>query len=153
MVGTRRFPIDLDQTLSGNALTLTLVAHGEEAEQERYTVSDKEFDLIQADVDVFAPPVPLLRFPSAPGARWDWAGVIREGTDGRDATAHVDSAADYLKSPDGLVTAEKVEVKLAISSGSAVPAERTLSFWFAPKLGLVKREFGAGTTRLPTDWE
>lgn len=142
-------PVTVTQSSSGDTLRVSIATHGEDLEHETYRLNDAEFDLVSSDSDKFAPAIPLLKFPSSPGASWDWKGELEEGSMRRKATAHIGTSLDKVRTAAGFVPAEKVLVKLAIDSGTPVPSQRELSFWFTEQDGLVQREFGAGSARGP----
>ena len=51
-----------------------------------------------------------------------------------------------------LADALLVEVDISMESGAAnAPATRQLMFWFVKGKGLVKRDFGASTSRVPAE--
>jgi hypothetical protein len=43
----------------------------------------------------------------------------------------------------------RAHVALVLDTGSPEPAKRELMFWFVPKKGIIKRDFGAISTREP----
>ena len=146
-----KLPVTVIHSITGDTVQVSINTQGEELEQEQYRLTDSEFDLVRADTDVFSPPIPLLKFPSSPGPSWDWKGTAKEGATDRSATAAVASSQLVLLFGDTRERVDKVIVHLSIDSGTPVPAKRDLSFWFIEGRGLVKREFGAGSTRSPLD--
>lgn len=152
VVGGTGLAVKVDAVPAGSMTDLVVSAHGEEVERERYLLSGSDFSLVKTDTDEFIPPLPLLHLPQSTGQTWDWKGQLREETT-RNASAHITTAGDRLPVDGGPTDAERVVVDLSIDSGSTTPAKRTLTFWFTPENGLVKREFGAGSTRQPLEPE
>jgi hypothetical protein len=151
LIGGTKISVSVEAKASGDEITVKINTHGEEIEEEKYVLNASELDLLRADTDEFTPPIRLLKFPASGNESWDWSGTSKEGTTGRSATAHVTSYPDKLVVGGVSKATLAVQVQFSISSGMASPAQRTLTFWFAEPGGLIKREFGAGTTRQPAE--
>jgi hypothetical protein len=150
-MGGTKIPVSLRRIGTGEDFGYSLLAHEEEIEREQYRLSDKEFDLVTADSDKFQPPLPLLRFPMKTGDSWEWKGTMKEGETDRPTTARITSFSTDLVLANLHNQAVKIVADLSISSGTPVPAQRTLTFWFTAEGGVVKREFGAGSARMPAE--
>ncbi len=151
VLGGLNAPVSIVQTIKANEMTLDLRSHGESLETETYAVSSDSFSLRQAGGESFDPPLPLLKFPMNVGASWTWKGNMWSGL-ARSAQATVLTKADRVYGPAGRQDdAILSEVRLTMDSGTRSPAERRLAFWFVKNMGVVKREIGSGSTRLPVD--
>jgi len=145
-------PVKVNAKKTGDILDLRFISHDEEIESERYRYSDREFDLVQAAEDTFTPPIPLLKFSFTTGDSWDWKGTLKEGNATRSASAQIRTSFDRVQIKTLWTDCAKSDVLLSIDSGTAAPATRQLSFWFAAGQGPFKRTFGLGSTRtLPED--
>lgn len=92
--------------------------------------------------DFFEPPIPLLKFPMTVGDQWTWTGENLSG-DLHKASAKITTSEQP--------TTVRVQVELALDSGTGVPAKRTMTFVFAPGRGVVRREIGESSTRIPAE--
>lgn len=143
-------PIELQLKRKGSEIHYLLLASGQQIEEEIYELGPSELLLRNASGESFTPPIPILRFPMSAGRSWDWSGKMASGpTPPRQASAQVTSEGVTLNVPGGPYSSVLVRVKLEIESGGPSAAERHLSFWFAQRAGLVKREFGSSSTREP----
>jgi hypothetical protein len=144
-------PVTVEREQANGAVTFSLVGeHGQMIEEERYVSNSTEFSLAQAAGEFYEPPITLLKFPMNVGDSWEWQGTMRAGNISREASASI------LSSPGEVVIAGqreavKIRVDLEMESGGPETAKRTLTFWFVPQQGLVKREFGAGSSRIPSE--
>jgi hypothetical protein len=136
------------QRSEGN-IELQFICFDRALDEERYSFDDTAFRYVGSVEDTFEPGIPLLRFPLEVGDEWTWAGTNQFGGQERAATADVTTSQDRLNTVAGEYGTVKVAVQLSIESGSAKPVSRLLTFWFAPKRGVVRREFEWSTTREP----
>ncbi|MCB8933193.1 MAG: hypothetical protein M9921_12755 [Fimbriimonadaceae bacterium] len=147
LAGTE-LPVEVKRRMDGNEVVIELWAHGEVVQQERYLSTKDAFNLAMAGGERYDAPLPLLKFPMNVGDAWEWKGQLSAGDIHRTATAKIttSSAQVYVPEPE---TAVKVSVEMSLDSGAPTPAKRTLTFWLVEGRGVVKREFGAGSTREP----
>lgn len=147
LAGTE-IPVEVKRRSEGTEVILELWAHGEIVQQERYQSLQDAFSLKMAGGEHYEPPLPLVKFPMEIGANWKWEGQMVAGERSHKAQGTVTTRAEqvYAPAPESAV---KVEVALELDSGGPVPAKRTLTFWFVEGRGVVKRAFGAGSTREP----
>jgi hypothetical protein len=141
-------PVDVKTKASPQEFDIDLWYQGELFEEEQYHVTPDEFQLVNSASETYSPPIPLLRFPMNVGDVWKWSGQMITGPVGRGAKATIrtqDDKVDMGAATDALM----VEVDLSIESGASEPAMRRLTFWFVKGKGLVKRQFGDSTSRLP----
>lgn len=141
-------PVDLKTKASAQDFDIDLWYQGELFEEEQYRSTADQFQLVNAAGETYAPPIPLLQYPMNVGDAWKWSGQMITGPVGRGAKATIrtqDDKVDMGAPTDAL----RVEVDLSIESGASEPAMRRLTFWFVNGKGLVKRQFGDSTSRLP----
>lgn len=142
-------PVQLKRTENQDTVSFQLVAHGEVLEEETYTFHDGDFNIASAAGESYQPAIMLLKFPMSVGDHWDWKGKMGAGEIMRDATAAVTTSGETINLPGVSGPAIKVNVRLQMESGGPQPAVRDLTFWFMKGKGIVKREFGASSTRQP----
>lgn len=142
-------PVDLRSVSKADKFTIELVAHGEVIELERYADGGASFGLVEIGGQVFAPELPLLRYPFNPGNSWDWKGKLGMANWATNCSGKVSTSSERLNLPGGPYDTVKVSVKLAIDNGPGRPAERTLEFWFKPAGGIIKRQIHMSSTREP----
>lgn len=142
-------PVDLQTKQDGDQFGISLLYNQELFEKELYQNSGETFGLVNAAGETYKPPIPLLQFPMHVGDTLNWNGTMFTGPAGRDAKATIRSRDDKVDMGDAQTDALRVDVDLEISSGANVPANRHLAFWFVKGKGLVKREFGSSTSRVP----
>ena len=141
-------PVEVKRENADGNFALKFWYQGAELEKEVYRSKSNEFDLVNAAGEDYSPPLPLLMFPMHAGDSWKWSGQMLIGPTGRNATAIISTREDKIDTgtmSDALV----VEVDLSIDNGAPTPATRQLMFWFVKGLGVVKRDFGASTSRMP----
>lgn len=149
-IGQTTLSIVADQTVSNGNVTINISADGEPVESERYVVTDSDLQLQTGSDATFEPPLPILKIPSGAGQNWTWSGTMEEGQRKRQASATVSTSSKGLELNGAEQPCIVSQVRLSIDNGTPVPAQRVLTFWFS-KNGLVKREFGMGTTRTDAD--
>ena len=143
-------PVAIEVKASGDQTRFDLVAHGETIEKEIYGNGPSGYSIIEAGGESYVPPVPILRFPLDVGDRWKWSGTASSGPIRHQATAEISTSREELNVPGGPYSTVRVKVELKFSgTGAAQPTVRNLDFWFAPGKGVVKRQFGASSTREP----
>lgn len=146
-------PVAVESTRQGEFFTIQVTAYGEVLETERYRLHDGQFALTEALGETYSPEAPLLGKGTNSDTVWKWSGKIRSGGIDRKAAGEIfgkEIALELVgyKGPGRLVTMD-----LEIESGERVLAERRLSFFFAKGKGLLKREFGQASTRMPAEPE
>ena len=124
-------------------------SNGVVLENEVYEYDVKSFRFMGKSSDQFTPGIPLLHFPLNLGDDWTWSGTNHFGKTDRKASATIKTREEKLNTVAGEFGTVRVDVSLSIESGSAKPVERLLSFWFAPRKGIVRREFENDYTREP----
>lgn len=143
-------PVDLKTKSVGQEFDIDLWYQNELFEEEQYKVTPDGFQLVNAAGETYSPPIPLVKFPMNVGDVWKWSGQMITGPVGRGAKALIrtqDDKVDLGSPTDALM----VQVDLSIESGASEPAMRHLTFWFVKDKGLVKRQFGDSTSRLPAN--
>lgn len=146
-------PVEVRASSQGEYLTFQLVAHDVVLEEERYRRRQDGFDLIAAAGEAYSPPLPLLKFPMSVGDSWEWKGKLEIGAPPTPARAVVSTSSEPLNVSSRSDSSLKVHVRLQIEGGGPKPAERSLSFWFVPGKGLLRREFGQSSARIPPEPE
>lgn len=148
LAGTR-IPVDVKTYRRAKEFVIELSTFGEVMETEKYISSPEEFAVREALGEVFDPAITLLKPGLELNEKWRWSGSISSGGVDRKAAAEV-FMAEAAASPDTLqFDSIKVIVLLKIDSGEGLSAERGLAFYFVPNKGLLRRDFGHGSTRLP----
>ena len=142
-------PVDLQTKATNDDFAIDLWYKGTLFEEEQYKATADSFSLVNAAGETYSPPIPLVRLPMNVGDSWKWDGQMITGPVGRHATATVRTQDDKVQIGDTQSPALMVEVDLAMDSGGPQPAMRRLTFWFVKDRGLVKRQFGDSTSRLP----
>lgn len=145
--------VQAETVVEGDEMTILLTAFGEVLERERYRFGATEFTLVEAAGESYKPALPLMQFPFTVGSAWKWEGDVLLGERPIPAMAKISSETDSvtLEGFDG--EAVRINVALSIESGGPNPAERTLTFWFVPGKGILKREFGKASSRMPAPLE
>ena len=115
-------------------------------EREVYEVNDTLVALKQAGGETYSPPLPILKAPMDIGDTWQWSGTMSFGDVSHNATASIATTKDTI-----IAYPLKVTVSLQSESGGLTPATRSLTFWFGPGQGVVRREFGAASGRRPVE--
>jgi len=145
-------PVEVVQSDQGGDLKLQLEAYGQVFEREQYKYDDKSFNLVDAAGESYEPPLPLLKFPMRVGDTFTWKGRMTAGTAPHEAEAKISISTDKLiGTATGPQECILVVVDLSIESGASKPATRKLRFWFVKDKGLLKRQFGIGSTREPVE--
>ena len=144
-------PVEVSQKLNGKEMTVELLSYGQVFEKEIYRAEDDSFCLVDAAGEKYTEPLPLLKFPMNVGDGWRWTGTMTSGSEPHKASARVSTSTEQLLLPSGPAESVLVVVDLEIDGGSPTPATRKLRFWFAMGKGLVKRQFGIGSSREPTE--
>ncbi len=142
-------PTDLRTEKAPGSVRFYFMLHGSSIDEEFYTYDDSYFRYTGNRQEEFDPGIPLLKFPFTVGDKWDWSGKYRTGGTERDATAQISTSPVKLTTVGGAFSTVRVEVALSFESGGAERAKRKLTFWFAPKRGVVRREIQDGMTREP----
>lgn len=143
------FEVDLATRKDKNRFQIMLSKDGVEFDREEYVDAYNGFKLAEAAGETYSPPIDLLRYPTKLGDSWDWSGEIRLVDDARKANAHIETMEETQYIGEVPVKAVKVRVELKFETAPEVHAERTLTFWFAPKRGLFKRQYDTVSVREP----
>lgn len=149
ILGGTEVPVRLEAQQERNRFKVSVLAKGAVVEVEDYVIDDRTFRFSGVGGETFSPPITLLTFPMRSIGEWTWGGTIVSDPISRAAQATITSTDETINTPAGQFEAVKVEVLLAIDAGAPSPAQRKLTFWFVPQKGLIKREFGASSTRIP----
>ena len=80
-------PVELQETRSGNSLTLNWMADPEGktggdpviVESEKYRFSDSYFAFAGTDHEQYDPPIPLVKYPLEVGSTGEWSGLVTLG--------------------------------------------------------------------------
>ncbi len=129
--------------------TLFFESNGAVLDEERYAHDETTFRYLGNQDEGFEPGITLLRFPFDVGEEWTWSGTYRLGPESRKAEATCKSSSQRLNTVAGEFATVRIAVELKIESGAKDPVTQKLTFWFAPKRGVVRREFQYSTTREP----
>jgi len=148
LYGSIVIPVEVKIDKSAEDMTISLISREALLDTEKYRTAEKEFDVVNAAGEDYSPPIPLLKFPMNIGDSWSWKGQMVTAPTSRKATAVITTTDDQVDmgSP---ADALRVDVTLSMESGASAPAMRTLTFWFVKGKGIVKRDFGANTSRVP----
>lgn len=140
--GGIEIPVEMTTKWDGDLVSISLTTHGQVVEEEVYSFADNSVLLREAASETYRPPLEVLRAPFKFGASWEWKGTVSFGEVERKADAKIFANQDTM-------FPIRVTAELNIDGGGLQPARRILTFWFEPGKGVVKREFGAGLTRIP----
>lgn len=141
--------VQINHEVSGNDVTLRLMALDEEIEVEKYRTDGSRFALVQAASERFEPPLPLLEFPVTKDQKLVWKGKLIIGEIGKDSSATTTITKDFLNEKGFSGEAVKSSIELLFDGGGPKESVRELTFWFVPGKGIVKRTFDKGSTRVP----
>lgn len=144
-----RLPVQVRARRDQGYFTLELVSHDEVLEAERYLATEKGLWLFEATRERYDPPLPLVKYPLRIGDTWEWSGTLDTGNITHKARASVMTDQDRLNVEGFDDDAVRVRAELTIEGGGQKPAERTLTFWIVPGKGILRREFGQASTRIP----
>jgi hypothetical protein len=143
---------DAEMKVSGEARVLSVAKDGAVIDEESYIVKSDGVYLARkgtAGGDTFEPPIPLLKYPSKVGDKYEWTGTVSSGGPDRiKSEASITTSAESLSLATGTHEAVRVSIALLIHDGPK-PAERKMSFWFVKGQGPVKRDFGTNQVRVP----
>lgn len=142
-------PVQVAMQKKAGTTKFSLSAHGVVLEEEAYQEDEGGFRLVGAGGERYDPPITLIPQPHRAGEQSKWVGQIVIGLLAIDAKATMSSARETLNAPGGPYDALRVDVRLYLDGGEPQPVTRDLRFWFAKGKGIVKREFGSGSTREP----
>lgn len=142
------YPVEVRRNVSGERITFDFLSHGEAVDRETYVLDTHAFQIVQGAGLTYEPAIPLVLFPMSVGDQWEWKGEVLDGSDRQAAKASMTSETESLNLESGFYDGFKVSVSLKLGS-SEPPIEKRMSFWFVPKQGIVKREFGTTSTRGP----
>jgi hypothetical protein len=152
LLGGVRIPVKVARKEEDGRIMILLEAHGQVIDEEYYLQTAEGFLLVRAGEETYDPPVPLLRPQMRTDETWQWSGSMTAGQ-ARPASAKVTNSVETLFVGGESLPAVRVDVGLEFESGGPAPAVRTLSFWFAKDRGLLKREFGSHSSRVPPGTE
>ena len=146
-----KWPVKVSQKQEGDFLQIDLLGHGQVIESERYKSTGEEFSLVTAVGEEFSPPVPLVKYGMRVGETWKWEGKTHTGPAEHAATAKVVTSSESLPIKGQTVAnVIRIDVILAFDSGIPdKPAERKLSIWIAPEMGVVRRSYDNYSVREP----
>jgi hypothetical protein len=126
---------------------VTLEHHGEIYDEEVYKESPSHFSLFEAAGERYSLPIPLLKFPLTVGQSWTWEGSAEAAGEAVTATAVITTSEEQVYVCGVPVQSVKSHVQLRIGGPTATIREMT--FYFAPKRGLFKRQYGTISIREP----
>lgn len=149
LAGGEPLKVDVEATRDGQNLQIDLVSHGEAIETETYSITPTSFNLVEAAGESYEPVLPLLKFPLTVGNQWSWKGQIVLSSADIPAEATVTTATEPLGLEGYPLEAVQISVTLEIGDPLARAAKRVLNFWVAPGYGVIKREFGLASSRIP----
>ena len=146
-------PVQVKTERNSNLFTIDLVTHDEIFDTEEYVNTSDGFAVKSVAGTEFDPPLPLLKFPLVVGAETlTWSGVLSADVEPHQGTAQVTTSTDSLTVGLSSVPTVRVQVSIVLDSIKVgESAERQLNFWFEPKKGLIKREFGTTSSREPVE--
>ncbi|MBS1708362.1 MAG: hypothetical protein JSS65_06515 [Armatimonadetes bacterium] len=144
------FPVQMKSSDAAGTLEFKLTAHGEDLMTETYKHDGASFSFVGSTGETYEPPIPLMSFPLNSTERKSWKGTIKVGDATEPGEATITSTKDNLNLAGGKFdSVVKIEVALSYKGGGKTETHRALKFWFAPKKGMVKREFGMSSSREP----
>lgn len=133
-----------------DGIQFLLVKGDEVLDRETYVLDDDAFRIRLAAGVQYEPPIPLIEFGKRIGDEWGWQGHVLMGAERLSAAAAVSTAEEDINLAGAFDRGLRVRAILEIDGpASDHKLQRALTFWFAPRRGLVKREFGTTSTRMP----
>lgn len=147
LAGTK-YPVEVLRTANKEHISFEFAKDGETIDREVYVLNGDGFQVSQCAGLSYQPPIPLVLFPMNVGDRWEWSGEVLAGSERQSATASMRSQSESLNLESGFYDGFKVEVDLKFGQPGP-PLDKRMAFWFVPKQGIVKREFGSTSTRGP----
>ncbi len=148
LAGTQ-IPVVIEEVREPKKLTLKIKTNGALIEDEVYEFDETGFRFLAGPGVAFSPAIPLIRYPVKSGETWKWAGTMNQSDSSYKATADITAKNETLNIPAGKFETLYVEVNMRLEVGTPEPAIRLLKFWFVPNQGVLRREFGASSTREP----
>lgn len=143
-------PVSLHSETEGRNLTLAWkTADGALVEEENYLVTSDSFSLLALPGESYAPAIPLVKFPMQVGDTLQWKGQVKVGSNEAPAEAVVISKNESVNLANGKYEALRVDLQLIYYPQSKQESKKSLTFWFQPHGGLVKREFHTASMREP----
>ena len=142
-------PVEMSRSQSNDTVTFSLTARKEVLEVERYQSDATGFRFSGLTDESFAPPIPIVRYPFVVGESWTWSGIAGLGSNGKQATAILNSNDETLNLAGGVHSCVLVVANVVVESPGGTKSKRILKFWIEPLKGIVKREFGFSSTREP----
>lgn len=148
LAGTQ-IPVVMEHEKTANKVTFKIKANGALIEEEVYEFDNSGFRFAAGPGVAIEPAIPLIRYPVKSGEKWNWAGKLKQADVSYEATAEITAKNETLNIPAGQFETLYVEVNMRLNVGTPEPAIRLLKFWFVPNQGIIRREFGASSTREP----
>lgn len=148
LAGTQ-IPVTLEESKEGNILTFAVKANGALIEREQYQSDESGFRFLGGPGITFQPAIPLVRYPMKSDEKWEWSGKMVQSGSTYDAKAEIAAKSELLNTAAGEFMTLMIQVDLKLDVGTKEPAVRSLKFWIAPGDGVIRREFGASSTREP----
>ena len=139
--------MEVDTEHGDGEFTVTVEQHGEVYDEEAYKEAPSHFSLFEAAGERYSHPIPLLKFPLTVGESWTWEGSAEAAGEALDAKATIATSEEQLYVCGVALQAVKSNVKLQI--GGDHSTVREMNFYFSPKRGLFKREYGTISIREP----
>lgn len=149
ILGGTKIPVELKEELKDNKISWIWLTQNTEIEKEVYISTPQNFSLSAGPAESFNPAIPLLKFPFKVGDSYTYKGAQTYGKVKRDATAKITSTNDILNTEMGVFETVLVTIDLNVASGSPGGTNSSFKFWFSPGKGIIKREFGFNSSRLP----
>ncbi len=148
LAGTQ-IPVTLEESKEGNILTFAVKANGALIEREQYQFDEAGFRFLGGPGITFQPAIPLVRYPMKSDEKWEWSGKMVQSGETYDAKAEIAAKSELLNTAAGEFMTLMIQVDLKLDVGTKEPAVRLLKFWIAPGEGVIRREFGASSSREP----
>ncbi|HRI44592.1 MAG TPA: hypothetical protein PLL78_13620 [Fimbriimonadaceae bacterium] len=144
------YPVQLRRESKADGIHFLLLKGEEVLDREVYVLDEDAFRIrIAAGVE-YQPPIPLIEFGKRVGDEWSWRGHVVTGAERQSAAASITTAEEDINLAGAYDRGVRIRATLEIDgAGSAQKLQKQMTFWFAPRIGLLKREFGTTSTRIP----
>lgn len=144
------YPVRLRREVEDDGTHFVIFKGQEVLDREVYVLDRDAFRIRLAAGVQYEPPIPLLEFGRLSGDEWTWRGHVVTGGERLSAAATIRTSEEDLNLAGTFDRGLRVRATLELEgAGPDGTLQKPMTFWFAPRVGLVKREFGSTSTRTP----
>lgn len=144
-----KYPVDTTVSANGSARTVVSTGDDEKLEEETYQFGSSGIQVLAISDESFTPPISLVQLTAKVGDKGTWKGKYRFAGKELPAAATVTTGGQFIEADGKGIDCIQVKVALTATPAGQKELKRSFTFWIEPKLGVVKRQTQAGTTRQP----